>query len=54
VDLVLDGNLGWTDLSTALRNVSYQGQRGKHLLLASISPYDPGCVKTQNIETQRE
>jgi hypothetical protein len=42
VDLLRDGNLARTDMPTALRNLRYQGQLGKHLLLASISPFDPG------------
>jgi hypothetical protein len=30
-----------------LRNVRYRGQRGKHLLLASISPFDRYCCKSR-------
>src|SRR5712692_10182518 len=35
-----------SDMPTASRNVCFRGQSGKHLLAASISPFDPGCVKT--------
>ena len=35
-----------TDEPTAPHHVCYQGQSRKHLLDASISPFDPGCVKT--------
>src|SRR5260370_34588394 len=35
-----------TGMPTALRNVSYQGQSGKHVLALSFSGFDPGCVKT--------
>jgi hypothetical protein len=30
-----------TDMSTALRNVLFQGQSGKHLLALSFSGFDP-------------
>src|SRR6266446_6013218 len=33
-------------MPTASSNVRFQGQLGKHLLEASISSNDPGCVKT--------
>src|SRR5260221_12643810 len=33
-------------MPTALRNVRYQGQSGKHVLALSFSGFDPGCVKT--------
>jgi len=31
---------------TALRNVCFLGQSGKHMLAWSFSGFDPGCVKT--------
>src|SRR5258708_38465010 len=33
-------------MPTTLRDVRFQGQSGKHMLLSGISPFDPGCVKT--------
>jgi hypothetical protein len=30
-----------TDMPTALRNVRYQGQSGKHVLALSFSGFDP-------------
>jgi hypothetical protein len=46
VDLFRDGNWARTDMPTALRNVRYQEQSGKHLLIASISPFEG---KAENI-----
>jgi len=35
-----------TDVPTALRDVRFQRQSGKHLLAASISPFDPSATST--------
>jgi hypothetical protein len=35
-----------TDKPTPLLNVRYRVNSGKHLLAASISGFDPACVKT--------
>jgi hypothetical protein len=43
-----------TDMPTALRNVRYQGQSGKHVLALSFSGFDPGCVKTQKSKRDEE
>ena len=39
VQNIANGNK--TDMPTLLRNVRSRGQSGKHLLAASISPFDP-------------
>ena len=43
-----------TDMPTALRNVRYQGQSGKHVLALSFSGFDPGCVKTLKFNLRGE
>src|SRR6202035_5971166 len=43
-----------TDMPTPLLNVRSRVRSGKHLLFASISGFDPGCVKTREVETRRE
>ena len=43
-----------TDMPTALRNVRYQGQSGKHVLALSFSGFDLGCVKTCAHEKRAE
>jgi len=34
-------------MPTALRDVRFQGQSGKHMLTLSFSGFDPGCVETR-------
>src|SRR5260370_29937841 len=43
-----------TDMPTASINVRFQGQSGKHMLAASISPFDLGRVKTCAHEERAE
>src|SRR5664279_2623506 len=43
-----------TDMPTLLSDVRCWGQSGKHLLAASISPFDPGCVKTSTSRERAE
>src|SRR3984957_4086612 len=35
-----------TDMAQQSPHVCYWGKSGRHLLAVSISPFDPGCVKT--------
>ena len=44
----------FSDMPTALSDVRFWGQSGKHLLAASISPFDPGCVKTLKFNLRGE
>jgi hypothetical protein len=38
-----------TDIPTALRDVRSQGQSGKHLVAASISPFDPSATSRRPV-----
>src|SRR5258706_12144808 len=51
--IIQRGNLGYwheTDVPTALLNVCFQGQSGKHLLALSFSGFDPQETSVVSVE----